>query len=243
VKTAALIVIGDEILTGKVKDENSFAFANTMFNRGVSVPRIEVIPDDIDTIAESVKKFADRYNYVCTSGGVGPTHDDKTYEGIARAFNLSLLEHAQVKEHFLQAQMRANKGNEILPAQKKMLTLPATCEVYFLEPMWMPIVRVKNVYIFPGVPLLFEKYMNGLAHLFDGGQFFREIIFTNQSEVAIAENLSRVQDKFSMVAIGSYPQMPKGTYQVMVSIEGSSKEMVAKATNELLTLIHGRYDP
>lgn len=239
-KTAALIVIGDEILTGKVKDENSFVFANTMFNQGVRVPRIIVIPDEISIIAETVRDYAKRFDYVCTSGGVGPTHDDKTYDGIAQAFNRPLSQHQIVTEHFLKAQERAGRGNTIAPPQKKMLILPTPCEVYFLEPMWMPLVQVQNVYVYPGVPLLFQKYMTGLAHLFEGGQFFRKIIFTDRSEVAIADDLGNMQERFSSVAIGSYPQIPKNDYQVMVTIEGTSEGQVQQVTKELLALIDGR---
>lgn len=240
VKNAALIIIGDEILTGKVKDENSFIFANAMFNRGVKVGRIEVIPDDILDISKTINNLRSHYDYVCTSGGVGPTHDDKTFLGVAEAFKRPLKEHEEAIEHYLQAQKQAGRGSTITDAQKKMMILPFPCHVYFVESMWLPLVQVENIYIFPGVPFLFEKYLVSLSSLFEGGRFFRRILFTDQQEAAIAQDLGRVQEKYSDVSIGSYPQIPRRTFGVMISIEGTSEEWVKKATEELVPLIEGR---
>lgn len=239
-KKAALVVIGDEILTGKVKDENSFIFAKTMFERGVEVGRIEVIPDVILDIGATVTKLAQTYDYVCTSGGVGPTHDDRTFDGIAYGFSLPIKEHAEAVNYFQTAQARAGRGREVSLAQRKMLAFPSPCQVHFIEPLWLPLVVVKNVYIFPGVPFLFTKLMHGFAHLFNGGKFFREIIFTDLAESQIAFDLKIVQDHHPDVAIGSYPQAPGMAYNVMVSIEGRIEESVVKVTKELVPLIKGR---
>ncbi len=239
-KNAALIVIGDEILTGKVKDENSFVFASTMFERGVRVERIEVIPDKIDTIADSVRNFSTRFDYVCTSGGVGPTHDDRTLEGIAQAFSLPLVEYEEAFRYFKNAQEKAGRGPNVSDAQRKMLAFPENSQLYFVEPLWLPLVQCKNVYIFPGVPFLFNRLMASFSPLFKGGKFFRETIFTNKSESKIAHDLSLVQAKFDGVNIGSYPQMPGKGFNVMVTIEGEDHEQVATVTELLLPVIEGR---
>lgn len=239
-KSAALIVIGDEILTGKVKDENTFVFAKTMFDQGVRVERVLVIADDIPIIAENVVKYAKDYDYVFTSGGVGPTHDDKTFEGIAKAFSLPIVEHALAYEYFKRAQIKAGRGEVITPAQRKMLGFPSPCEVHFIEPLWLPVVAVKNVYIFPGVPYLFEKMMTGLAHLFLGEKFYREIIYTDQSESSIADDLKLVQDEYPKTAIGSYPQMPGKPFNVMISIEGVDEKLVSSVAEKIIPLISGR---
>lgn len=240
VKSAALIVIGDEILTGKVKDENSFVFAKTMFDRGVKVPRIITIPDDISIIADVVAEFSACNDYVCTSGGVGPTHDDKTFAGIACAFNLPIHEHDEAREYFRRAQVKAGRGETISSAQMKMLRFPAPSRVYYIEPLWLPLVIVKNVHIFPGVPFLFEKMMTWSGYLFEGEKFFRETVFTNRSESNIADDLESVQDQFPDVAIGSYPQMPGLPYNVMVTIEGNVEKSVQHVADLLLSLIDGR---
>jgi molybdenum cofactor synthesis domain-containing protein len=240
VKKAALVVIGDEILTGKVKDENSFIFAQIMFERGVEVGRIEVIPDVICDIGDTVKRLAQNYDYVCTSGGVGPTHDDRTFEGIAYGFSLPIKEHSEAVNYFQSAQARAGRGQEISLAQRKMLAFPSPCQVHFIEPLWLPLVIVKNVYIFPGVPFLFTKLIEGFAHLFNGGKFFREIVFTDLAESQIAFDLKIVQDNNPDVAIGSYPQAPGTAYNVMVTVEGRHEKSVNNVAKELIPLIKGR---
>lgn len=242
-KSAALIVIGDEILTGKVKDDNSFVFANTMFDRGVRVGRIEVIPDVIATIAESVARLSVHYDYVCTSGGVGPTHDDKTFDGVAHGFSLPITEHQEALRYFLRAQQREGRGDSVSEAQKKMLRFPTPCQVFFVEPLWLPLVVVNNVYIFPGVPYLFSKMMANLAHLFQGGKFYRSIVYTNLSESQIAFDLEVTQNQYPDVAIGSYPQMPGKPYTVMITMEGTVEDNVTSVMKKLLPLIKGRTTP
>jgi len=243
VKAAVLIVIGDEILTGKVKDDNSFVFTRTMFERGVRVSRIETIPDNIDVIAKTVAHHANSTDYVCTSGGVGPTHDDVTFDGIAKAFALPIKEHDEAFAYFHSAQQKAGRGDLVSEAQRKMLRYPTPCQVYFVQPLWLPLVVVNNVYIFPGVPYLFEKLLLNLAHLFVGGKFFRETVYTNLSENQIAANLKAVQDENRAVAIGSYPKMPGGAYSVMITVEGVDENKVHAVAQKLMPLIDGRRAP
>jgi FAD synthetase len=240
VKSAALIVIGDEILTGKIKDDNSLVFAQTMFDRGVRVKRIVIIPDDISLIAESVARYSSSFDYVCTSGGVGPTHDDMTFEGVAKGFLLPLKEHEEALCHFQEAQERAGRGKDVSDAQKKMLCFPTPCQVFFIEPLWLPLVVVNNVYIYPGVPFLFEKLMTSFAHLFKGRKFFRETLFTDRAEAKIAFALKQMQDQNPDVAIGFYPQMPGKPYNVLITIEGVEQNKVIGVATQLLPLIGGR---
>lgn len=118
-KTACLVVIGDEILTGKVKDDNSFEFAKVMFEQGVHLQRILVIPDEIDVIAQCVRTLAEEFDYVATSGGVGPTHDDKTFDGIAKAFSLPMKEHEEALDYFCKSKASAGHGPQVNDAQRK----------------------------------------------------------------------------------------------------------------------------
>lgn len=240
VKTAALIVIGDEILTGKVKDENSFVFARAMFDKGVRVERIIVIPDDIAVIAKIVRENAQIYDYVFTSGGVGPTHDDKTFDGLALGLGLPLKLHEEAFSYFQNAQQKAGRGSSVSDAQMKMLHFPSPCQVFFLEPLWLPLVVVRNIYVFPGVPFLFENMIKGFLHLFEGGKFYRQTIFTDRPESKIAFDLKNIQDQNPDVAIGSYPQMPGKSYSVMITVEGIEESKVGLVTSQLLPLINGR---
>lgn len=239
-KTAALLVIGDEILSGKVKDENSFVFAKTMYAQGVKVTRIVTIPDDIDTIADKVEKCAKKFDYLCTSGGVGPTHDDKTFDGVSLGLSLPLSIHDEALAYFQREQNLAGRGDVVSDVQKKMLTFPSPCQVHFIKPLWLPLVVVKNVYVFPGVPYLFEKMMHGFAHLFVGGKFYRGSVYTDKSESSIALDLKNLQERYPQVSIGSYPQMPDQDYSVMVTVEGLEQAMVRLVVKELVPLISGR---
>jgi len=241
VKTAALIIIGDEILTGKVKDDNSLVFARLMFSRGIELKRITVIPDDVAIIAKTIRDFCNTYDYVASSGGIGPTHDDVTLEGVALAFNKKLREHSEAIEYFKTAQERAGRGSHISETQLKMLTYPESAQVYFKSPMWLPLIRVENLYILPGVPSLFIRLLEACADLFVGGQFFyREIIYTDRYESSIAPDLSKIQAKFSSTKIGSYPQEPDKSFRVMVTIEGREEQRVQEAAREIMPLIEGR---
>lgn len=239
-KTAALIVIGDEILSGKVKDDNTHVFTQAMFEKGIRVERVFVIPDEIDVIASFVRECSAKYSYVFTSGGVGPTHDDRTLDAIAHAFDLPLAVNEQALAYFRKAQFEAGRGDVVSDAQLKMLCFPHPSQIYFLKPLWLPLVVVNNVYIFPGVPSLFEKMVKGFIDLFQGGKFFRELIFTDKSESTIAFSLKQVQDEHPDVAIGSYPQMPGKPFNVMISIEGLVCEHVSLVASLLLPLINGR---
>lgn len=242
-KSAALVIIGDEILTGKVKDENSFVFTQTMFERGVSVQRIEVIPDNIEDIGETVRKLSSGVDYLCTSGGIGPTHDDKTFAGIAYGLSLPIEDNEEAINYFMSEQRRAGRGETLSVAQKKMLRYPTPCHVHFLKPMWLPLVIVNNVHIFPGVPALFARMMHGFCGLFTGGQFFREEVFTDRMESEIAFALEDIQERNPDVSIGSYPSLPQINYAVMVTVLGSSKEIVHNVTKEIIALIEGRRSP
>lgn len=239
-KTAALLVIGDEILSGKVRDENSFLFAKIMYEQGVKVTRIFIIPDDVAVIADKVEKCAKKFDYVLTCGGVGPTHDDRTFDGVAMGLSLPLTLHDEALSYFQQAQSKAGRGEIVSDVQKKMLILPTPCTVHFMEPLWLPLVVAKNVYIFPGVPYLFEKMIRHFAYLFQGGKFYLGCVYTDMPETRIALSLKDVQEKYPEVAIGSYPQMPGASYLVMVTIEGLDNAVVNKVVSEVMPLIDGR---
>jgi molybdenum cofactor synthesis domain-containing protein len=240
VKTAALIVIGDEILTGKVKDENTIFFANTMFENGIKVARVLTIPDDVPIISESVLSYSKIYDYVFTSGGVGPTHDDKTFSGVANAFSLPLVINQEAYEYFRDSQIKASRGPEISLAQQKMLKYPSPCKVYFVETSWLPVVVVNNVYILPGVPRLFHKLLHGIEYLFKGEKFFRRVLYTDLLESLIAEALESIQEAYPKTFIGSYPQEAEKPFNVIVTIEGIDEPEVCLVTEKIMPLIQGR---
>ncbi len=237
--TACALIIGDEILTGKVQDANSYTLARVLFERGVRLLRIETVSDDIDEIGQTVRKLSGLADYVFTSGGIGPTHDDRTYEAIAKAFDRGLALHAPTLEK-LRMDLQQRYPDAVLnDARKRMALLPDPCEIIGVERLWVPVVVVENVHILPGVPSLFSYMINGIKQRFRGEVCERIIIYTRKSEGDIAEDLSRVQHAFPSVAIGSYPEYDKATYKVMVTFEGVDVETVHKAARQVERAIDG----
>lgn len=173
VSTAGCLIIGDEVLNGKTKDSNSNYFAKFCFNLGIELKRIEVIADDPDEIAEAVTRMAKNYDFVATSGGIGPTFDDITYESIGKAFNAAPLEYddetlRRMAGHQKTRSYSVEQTEEMVTARKRMALFPSSkngtsVEVIFpQEQLWVPVIRVAHkVCILPGVPRLFEALLDG----------------------------------------------------------------------------------
>lgn len=219
-KTAGCIVIGDEILTGKVQDSNSFVLSRMLFERGVTLKSIVVLPDLIDVIAEHVADYSQRFDHVFTSGGIGPTHDDVTYAAVGKAFNQPLAYHSETVERMKQS---GTIRDELRPSERearlKMALFPEECEVLSDDKSWVPMVKVSNVHILPGVPELFERMLKRFEHLFSGPKVARRMVCTHRSESEIAHELGCLQGLHPTVCIGSYPKLEHPDYRVLVTLE------------------------
>ncbi|MDA8387482.1 MAG: molybdopterin-binding protein [Nitrospiraceae bacterium] len=231
-KTAAVIIIGNEILSGKVKDENSYFFAEELRGLGVRLALVMVIPDVVEEIAAAVASCAEKYDYVFTSGGIGPTHDDVTMKGIAAAFGLDTAANERYRQIIIE-----RCGPLVSAAALRMADLPRGAEVIELSGINFPPVRVKNVYVFPGVPEFLRKKFHALKERFRGKPYHLRRIYLNGEECLIAESLDAVAAKFPMVEIGSYPKVSEKNYRIMVTLESRSEESLAEATAELLRLL------
>ncbi len=146
-KTAGIIVIGNEILSGKVHDINSFYLASELRALGVDVRRISIIPDNIEIIGREVTDFSGSYDYVFITGGVGPTHDDVTIAGIAKGFGVRIIRHPEIRK-ILSARFNNSLNNAVM----KMTEVPEGAEIIFREGMRFPAITFKNIFIFPGIP-------------------------------------------------------------------------------------------
>lgn len=235
--TAAALIIGDEILTGKVKDENTFYLSTVLFEQGVDLIRVETLPDEVEVIVDRLRHYTSRVDYIFTSGGIGPTHDDRTYEAVASAFEVPLELHIPSFEKF--CSMYKMKADEVNEVRRKMSKLPSNCSVIEVPDLWVPLAVVNNVYIYPGVPELFRHMLNQSKQHFVGVKSIRKLLYTKESEGAIAESLAVVADKFPNVMIGSYPKYGAPNYKVMVSVEGKVKEEVKTATEAARAAIAG----
>ncbi|MDA0713460.1 MAG: molybdopterin-binding protein [bacterium] len=237
-KTASALIIGDEILTGKIRDENSVVLAQVLFECGVKLARIEIIPDDISEISRSIKIMSNTFDHVFTSGGIGPTHDDKTYEAIAHAFDLKLEYHEPTLAKFIKYHELYGNDKLFATAHKKMALFPMPCEVTPVEKLWISLVTVKNVHILPGIPHLFHQLLQVVRPKLQGKPFERVLIYTKKYEGEIADILSDTQEEFPSVAIGSYPQK-SSEHKVMVSVEGQDNKIVNLVAQKIALLIDG----
>lgn len=226
--TAAFLVIGDELLSGKVADRNSAYLIPRLRELGVALRRIVILADDVEEIAAAVADASGRFDHVFTSGGVGPTHDDVTFAGVARAFGQSLARHPDLVRG-----IRAYFGERTNEALLKMAEIPADAEVLTVVDEVVPVVRARNVHILPGVPEFFVRCFEVIARGLRGRPFHTSRIYTTLDEGAIADVLSETQNRFQSVAIGSYPRFDRTDYQVMVSLESRDAAAVAQATAHL----------
>ncbi|KAA8499823.1 Uncharacterized protein FVE85_7408 [Porphyridium purpureum] len=242
-KTAAALIIGNELLNGKVQDTNTRFLASRLYDRGVKLMRVEIIPDDYDEIAEAVTRLSAKSDYVFTSGGIGPTLDDITYEAIARAFGLQL----KLNEFTVSEMRRISPQHEINEARKRMALFPDPCELYSTDGLWVPIVCVNtNVFILPGVPWIFERMLQFNLHRFgsDETALKSSTVYTNRYEGELASELQRIADAFPLLDFGSYPRtQPDDKYNVMLTIEGADGELVRAAAAALSAAVQGAATP
>lgn len=237
-KTAGIIIIGDEILKGQTQDTNSNYICQILHNCGVKVKRISVIGDEVDVISSEIEKFSSLYNYVLTSGGIGPTHDDMTYDGAAKAFQVNLEFNETLVE--ICKNYFGDKPND--SPEMKLALVPATSEIHRFGvnikdgsqlALKIPLVSIRNVYLFPGVPALLRKLMDALStQLFStDDKYHTETLLVNAFETEIAGALTACDEKFHEdgVTIGSYPDWYNNYYKTKLIIESMNESATASA--------------
>jgi len=232
IPTAAILVIGDEILSGKTEDQNARLLIGELRELGVALRRIVVIPDDVEEVSAFVRDLSSRFDHVFTSGGVGPTHDDVTLAGVARAFDVPLVRHPN-----LEARLKTYFGADVDESRLRMADVPEGAELLIPEETRWPMLAVKNVFILPGVPELFRKKFMAIRERFRVAPFFACAIYTLQEEFDIAGGLRAVADAHPQVAIGSYPSFSSSEYRVKVTLESKDGGALEAAANELIAIL------
>jgi molybdenum cofactor synthesis domain-containing protein len=224
VATAGIVIIGDEILSGKFADENAAFLIGELRALGVELRRITVIPDELDDIAATVPSFAGRFDHVFTSGGVGPTHDDVTMAGIARGFGTSIVRHPELEQR-----VRAYWGAALAEPNLRLADVPAGAElVYGRDQIW-PVVAYRNVYILPGVPALFRRKFVDIRDRFRAEPVTVARVYVDADEGQIAGELDAVVASHPAVKIGSYPRFSERDFRVLITLEGKGAGDVAAA--------------
>ena len=227
--TAGILVIGNEILSGKVVDTNSPYLCRELRSLGVDVERIITIPDEIAVIAEHVKAMSQAYDFVFTSGGIGPTHDDLTIEGVAAAFGRP-IEHSDS----IAGRITRARGREPNPSELKMAQVPAGATLLDAGDLWFPLVIVENVHILPGIPELLRKKFESARERFRGVPFVLKRVYVTEMESEIAEELHGLLQEFPELMLGSYPRIQQESFRVMLTLESRDAGYVQRALDSLL---------
>ncbi len=231
-RTAGIIIIGNEILSGKVKDANSYFLTGELRDLGVDVKRISVIPDELDMIGQEAVLFSESYDHVFTSGGVGPTHDDVTMAGIAKGFGVELVLNDEIRG-ILESKFKKKLNSALL----KMTRLPEGSKVEYNEKMRFPIVSFKNIYIFPGIPEYIRNKFTFIKEKFRSTAFHLSRIYLNCHESVVAEILNRIVLEYGDVMFGSYPVLNHPGYRVLITAESKSGDILEKALQSLMVAL------
>jgi FAD synthetase len=213
-KTAGIIIIGNEVLSGKTQDTNSHFLCVELRRLGVEVQKISTIQDEIDLIGEEVAYFSKRFDFVFTTGGVGPTHDDVTIEGIARGFSVPVVRHPDIENR-----MRQRLGGDVNEARLRMANVPKGAVLLATDALFAPVVNIHNVYIFPGIPRILQERFHAIKERFRGAPYFLKNVFVRYGEGVIASALNDLLAKFPHLLLGSYPVLDLPDYKVKVTLE------------------------
>ncbi len=225
VRTAAMLVIGNEVLTGKVEERNIVVAARAFFDLGIAFKRIVVCVDDVQIIARDLRALAEQHDIVLTSGGVGPTHDDVTLDAVAYAFEVPLD-----RDPGLADAIRKHFGASCTEHHLRMANVPRGAELVAAGPGRWPTVKMQNVYVMPGVPSIFVDRIEAIKPLLDRGERFARIeLYLHADEGAIAERLERVARTHATVEIGSYLAPIDADHEIRLTFEGRFKDDVESA--------------
>jgi molybdenum cofactor synthesis domain-containing protein len=232
---AAILIIGNEILSGRTKDTNTSSIALWLNSIGVKVEEVRVIADIESTIIETVNNLREANDYVFTTGGIGPTHDDITALSISKAFNLEYEIH---KEAFkiLEAYYKAGEFNE---GRQKMVWMPKNANLILNPTSGAPGFSVKNVFCLPGVPSILKSMLGGLKNKIVGGDpILSHTISLRTVESEIASSLTKVQDQNKDVEIGSYPFFHAGKLGVSIVIRSEDQFKIDNCSSQILKFVN-----
>ena len=232
---AAILIIGNEILSGRTQDTNTSTIATWLNSIGVKVNEVRVVPDIEKTIVDALNVLRKENNYVFTTGGIGPTHDDITAESVSKAFSLEYQVH---KEAFkiLESYYKPGEFNE---GRQKMVWMPKDSQLILNPTSGAPGFSVENVFCLPGVPSILKSMLGGLKNRIVGGEpILSYTISLRTVESEIANSLSKVQDQNKDVEIGSYPFFHAGKLGVSIVIRSENKSKIDSCNLQILEFVN-----
>jgi molybdenum cofactor synthesis domain-containing protein len=233
--TACILVIGNEILSGRTRDSNIQYLATELGQLGIRVMECRVIPDIEQTVVDTVNELRRKFDYVFTTGGIGPTHDDITADCIAKAFGVGISEHPEAV-----ARMTRHYGDPALftPARRRMARVPHGGVLVDNPVSVAPGFQMENVFTFAGIPAVMQGMFHAMKHRLVGGDpVVSRTVRTNLPEGIIAEPLGALQKRFGDLDIGSYPAFRNGKPSVSLVLRGTDDARLATAAAELMATI------
>ena len=234
--SAALIIIGDEILSGRTKDKNINSLAQFLHDRGISLREVRVIGDDHNRIVGTVQALSAEFDLVFTSGGIGPTHDDITTVAVAAAFDVKVIRHPEADA--LLIYHYEGTGLDYNSARQKMADIPEGAELIYNPVSAAPGYRINNVHVMAGVPKIFDAMLMQIeAMLPSGVKQHRISVQTALGEGTLAEGLGVIEGRYNNLSIGSYPWFKPGQYGAAVVVSSLNRDDVDQAAAEVITLI------
>jgi molybdenum cofactor synthesis domain-containing protein len=232
---AAILIIGNEILSGRTQDTNTSTLATWLNSIGVKVGEARVIPDIEKTIIDTINLLRKNYDYVFTTGGIGPTHDDITAESISKAFGLKYEIHQEAFK-ILEAYYKKGEFNE---GRQKMVWMPQNANLILNPTSGAPGFNVENVFCLPGVPSILKSMLGGLKNRIVGGEpILSKTISLRTVESEIAKSLTKVQENNQDVEIGSYPFFQAGKLGVSIVIRSEDQSKIDTCNSQILKFVN-----
>lgn len=233
-RSAALLIVGDEILSGEVEDQNTPFLTRRLWELGILVARVVIVSDRREAIVEELQRLVAGHDFVLVTGGMGPTHDDVTRQAVADALELPLEPHAEAREL-----LSSDYGDRITPAEAAMAELPRGARVMRGRQQLAFAFRAGSVIVFPGVPVLLQDIFEMAAEELISAPFFKETLWVRGKEGDFSEPLAAIQSAHPGVGIGSYPVFLDGRYRcklVLRSRDSAALERAAGAVKAALDL-------
>jgi molybdenum cofactor synthesis domain-containing protein len=231
--TAAALVIGDEILAGKVEEANIRVLADTLRSLGVLLRRVVIVMDHVATIAHEVRELSRAHDWLFTSGGIGPTHDDVTVQAVAQAFRVPVVPSPE-----MEAMLRAHYRERCTEGHLRMALVPEGASLETTAEITWPTIRVDNTWLLPGIPEVFRmKLPVVVARLGRGRAFVSHAVYVKMDEGELKPLLDRVVAQFGDVSVGSYPKWLDATYKTKLTFDGRDDARVTAARDSFIALL------
>jgi len=216
----SIVVVGNEVLSGKVVEQNAAFLIGRLKVLGARVREVVFVEDDVDAIAEALARVRVRSDEVLVTGGIGPTHDDVTIQAAAQALGVAVVEEPQLLVQIARLGKSAREGRELTSGERRLARVPAGATLQWSERLPWPVARVANLWLFPGVPPLLQALFEGLVGRFSGAPpLFAEALELTIEESVICEALDAIVAAHGAVEIGSYPRREAGVWQLRLTFE------------------------